>query len=90
VTATQELSAIELVIQSMSPDMTRLFHSHVLPHPCIASQKLVGAALVGGIGVCDDTLWIPMFPTSFIVQILPNSSKGTSTLDWDQQFGQFT
>ncbi len=32
-TAMQELSAIDLLIQDMSPEMTRLSHSHVLPHP---------------------------------------------------------
>ena len=77
-------------IQDISLEMTRLSHSHVLPHPWIASQKFLGAALIGGIGECDNTLCVPMFPTSFVVQISPTSTKGASTLVRDQKFGRLT
>jgi hypothetical protein len=48
VTVMQELSAIEVAIQSRSPMMDRLSHIQVLPQPLMTSQKVLGEARIDG------------------------------------------
>ena len=70
ITAMQELSAIEVAMQSRSPVMDRLSHIQVLPQPLITSQKVVGEAWIGGRGECK-IMFLTASAKSFIEQILP-------------------